>query len=260
MGLAKGTLSEIFRRRRTYVTINADTPVSEQHLHPLSGALLILTKIDKKPFPVQGRYAVGWLGEQQKKLWHYKNFQTEADARQFFEHHKKSGPPQNNYFKQDHQVNDVYGWEARFRLKTMALSVPQMEFITGKLSQIFNMEAPTIAFKPGKKKKVYAEANLQANKIIMYRPQLALLLHEMAHLVNDQVNKDKWAWHGPGFVRTYLSILSLFPIIADADKLEEQAREDGLSIARESSVPASRKLKKWRDQCGGKPHCDPMPT
>ncbi|MCM2344768.1 MAG: hypothetical protein NDJ24_09430 [Alphaproteobacteria bacterium] len=260
MGFKKGALSDIFRRRRSLIKINDDTPISEQHLHPLSGAVLVLTKIDSKPRPVQGRYAVGWLGEGRQHLWYYKNFQTEADARQFFERHKKDGPPQNNYFKQDQQVNEVYGWEHHFRLKTMALTIPQMEFVTGKLAQIFNMEAPVVTFKPGKKKKTYAEADLQNNKIIMYRPQLALLLHEMAHLVNDQVNQDKWAWHGPGFVRTYLSILSLFPIIAPAEKLEALARESGLSIAKENNVRASRLLRKWRDHCNGDPHCDPTPT
>ncbi|QQG36473.1 MAG: hypothetical protein HYS17_01380 [Micavibrio aeruginosavorus] len=254
-----GTLSEIFRRRRSLVKIHDGTPVYQQHLHPLSGASLILARTDARPRPVQGRYIVGWLVAESDRLWHYRNFQTETEARQFFENHKKSGPPQNQHFKNDRQVAEVYSWEHSFRLSTMALSVPQMESVVRKLSQIFNMEAPEVVFKP-KKRKVYAEADLENNKIIMYRPHLALLLHEMAHLVNDQVNKDKWAWHGPGFMRTYLGILSLFPILAKEGKLEELAREHGLSIAREQGVPASRLLRKWHNQCSNTPHCDPTPT
>lgn len=252
------TLSEVFRRRRSLVKIKDDTPIYDRHLHPLSGALLVMARTETKPRPVQGRYIVGWLGEGLDTLWHYKNFQTETEARQFFENHKRSGPPQTRHFKNDRQVGEVYDWEHHFRLKTMALNLSQMESVVGKLSQIFNMEAPTVVFRP-KKRKVYAEADLEKNKIIMYRPNLALLLHEMAHLVNDQINKDKWAWHGPGFLRTYLGILSLFPVIATDRKLEELAQEHGLNIAKENSIPASRILRKWRNQCGSTPHCDPTP-
>lgn len=245
MAFKKGDLAEAFRKRRRGLALGESLALQLEHQHPASGARLIFAKTEKKPRPVEGPYIVGWVAPDEQTVWFYRNFETQQQSLSFFRAHKKSGPPDHDDFKYDGQVNDVYGWEDSFRLRTKALDISGMEKIVVTLSDIFNIQAPGVSYKPGKKKKTYAEASLQDNEITMYRPNLALLLHEFAHLVNDQVNKDKWAWHGPGFVRTYLSILSLFPKVAGNKDLEALAVKKGISIAQENDIPASRQLRNW---------------
>ena len=256
MAFKKGDLADIFRKRRRGLIPGESFPVELEHQHPFSGARLVYAKTGQKPRPVAGPYIVGWVPPGEQMMWFYRNFQTQQESIMFFMNQKVSGPPDHDDFKHDDQVNDVYGWEDAFRLKTKELALPQMNNVIRKLSDIFNIEAPGVTYKPGKKKKTYAEASLQHNEIIMYRPHLALLLHEFAHLVNDQVNQDKWAWHGPGFVRTYLSILALFPAIGN---FEGAAIKAGLKIANGTDVPASEHLQAWidRDHAGKTPNLMP---
>lgn len=246
----KGALSRAFRRARDILRPGITLPVLLQKTHPLSGAHLILGKSPRKR--ASGSFIVGWQGALDNSMWYYKNFYTQREALCFFNKQFPLGPPVNAVFKDDSQVNKEYGWEAGFRLTTKKLTLPQMQEVTSSLSEIFNMAAPEIALKE-RKKKTYAEALLTENKINMYRENLAILLHEFSHLVNDQINKDQWAWHGPGFVRTYLAILSLFPEVGDVAYYEEQARNQGLLIADEDDVPACQMIKIWQNQPGGPP-------
>lgn len=245
MAFQKGDLTTLFLRRRRRMIPEQSVSVESKYTHPATGARLIFAKIEKKPGPANGPYIVGWLATDEDNTWFYRNFQTQQESLSFFIKQKSFGPPDHDHFKYDPQMNDVYKWEGRFRMKSPALSLPEMNHVAGKLSEIFNMEAPKVSYNPMKKKKTYAEAALADNHIIMYRPNLALLLHEFAHLVNDQINRDKWAWHGPGFVRTYLSILSLFPKIAKDLDLETLAKEHGIKVARTTDIRASRHLQAW---------------
>jgi|GEM_PF-3515116 len=249
MAFSKGVLTEEFRKRRRGLTLGASAPVEMQWTHPLSGARLILTKTDQKPKPVNGSYVVGWhAADDEKTLWYYKNFETREKAVAFFRAHEKTDPPTYNHFKSDPQVNDVYRWEALFREDSPTLKLKQMEDITTRLADIFNMEAPKIIYKPDRRNKVYAEAGLADNTITMRRANLAILIHEFAHLANDQFNKDVWVWHGRGFMRTYLSLMSLFPKLAGDKDPAALAKERKLDIAAERDVPVSRHLKAWLKQ------------
>ncbi len=253
MAFQKGDLTMLFLRRRRRMILEQSVPVESKYTHPATGARLIFAKINEKPRPASGPYVVGWLGADENKTWFYRNFQTRQESISFFIKQKNFGPPGHNHFRHDPQMNDVYRWEDHFRLQSRELSLPEMKRVVGKLSEIFNMEAPGVSYIPKQKSRTYAEAVLDDNHIIMYRPHLALLLHEFAHLVNDQVNRDKWAWHGPGFVRTYLSILSLFPEIAKDQDLEALAKQDGIKIARTNDIRASRHLQAWiRENYGDK--------
>ena len=262
MALHKGALSAEFGRRRRGLTLGEALPVLADYEHPLSGARLILAKIERKPHPPNGVYIVGWLPPDETIMWFFKNFETQAQARAAFQAQKRIGPPVKNDFQYDPQMNDVYDWEDQFRLKTRELSLGEMRTLTSNLSEIFNVAAPDVVYKPGKKKKTYAEASLQDSVITMYRPNIALLLHEFAHLINDQINKDKWAWHGAGFMRTYLSILSLFPSIKEEEQLLSSALERKLRIANTEDVPACRLLQRWlkHHQTVGEPSTKPSPT
>ncbi len=258
MAFEKGTLTETFRRRRRGFLPENEASFPFQHVHPASGAKLFFAKL-KKPPRGQGPYVVGWLPQSDAVTSFYKNFDEHAEALSFFHQARNGAPPVVNDFQYDPQMNDVYGWESAFRLKSRVLTQQSMERISARLADIFNMEAPGIEYRPNKKKRTYAEADLKRNVIQMYRPNLALLLHEFAHLVNDQVNKDNWAWHGPGFMRTYLAILSLFPKVGQHRNLEQTAREQGISIADEEDIPAIQCLKKWRSRQDSAPSTMPGP-
>lgn len=253
MAFTQGTLTEEFRKRRRALLPDAllpggTQPVLATHTHPLSGAQLMLARLDKKPYPVQGRYVTGWALPGEEILWYYRNFQTEQQARGFFKECRKSGPPARGDFLYDGQVNQIYEWQRHFQYGSQALSLTQMQTLTHKLSDIFNMNAPTVLYKPQAKKTIHAEAVLAENTIKMYRPHLSMLLHEMAHLVNDQINQDRWAWHGPGFMRTYLSLLSLFPQIAGPKNIEMLATDAGIAIAPAEVVKSCALLKDWLKQ------------
>ncbi len=262
MAFKKGDLAEIFRKRRRGLTLGETLPLTLVHKHPYSGAQLIFAKSEIRPRPVEGPYVVGWLPSGDQTMWFYRRFETQQESLAFFRVQKRKGPPDHDEFKYDDQMNDVYGWEGGFRLKTQELTLSEMKKVVASLSDIFNIEAPDVSYKPGKKKKTYAEASLQDNEIIMYRPNLALLLHEFAHLINDQVNQDKWAWHGPGFVRTYLSVLSLFPDMLKERNFEKEAITAHIKIAREEDIPASRHVRDWvENHCAGKiPNLIPSAT
>jgi len=262
MAYKKGDLADIFRKRRRGLTLGESLPLTLVHKHPFSGAQLIFSRSDLRPRPVEGPYVVGWLPPGDQTMWFYRRFETQQESLAFFRMQQVKGPPDHEEFKYDDQMNDVYRWEDAFRLKTQELAPAAMKKVILNLSDIFNIEAPKVSYKPGKKKKTYAEACLQNNEIIMYRPNLALLLHEFSHLINDQVNHDKWTWHGPGFVRTYLSILSLFPDMVKDRDFEKEALAARISIAREEDIPASRHVRDWIDNhCAGKiPNLIPSAT
>ncbi len=246
MAFTKGALTEEFRKRRRGLSLGAHLPLIQEHIHPLSGARLIIAKIERKPYPVQGRYVVGWVAPEEQTLWFYRNVETERQARALFKNCRDSGPPDKNDFHYDPQMNPVYSWQDHFQFHSRQLQLAEMKTITSKLADIFNMEAPGVIYNPKSARKCDAEAMLDKNEIRMYRPYLSMLLHEFAHLLNDQVNRDKWAWHGPGFMRTYLSVLSLFPEVAGRQDLEKLARDTSqIKIADERDVPSCQILKDW---------------
>ena len=246
MAFTKGALTEEFRKRRRGLSPGGHFSLLQEHMHPLSGARLIIAKIERKPFPVQGRYVVGWIAPDERVMWFYRNVETERQARTLFRSCRDAGPPNRNHFHYDPQMNPVYGWQDHFQFHSRQLSLEEMKSITGKLADIFNMEAPHVIYNPKTGRKCEAEAVLDKNEIRMYRPYLSILLHEFTHLLNDQVNRDKWAWHGPGFMRTFLSVLSLFPEVAGKLDLEKLARDTNeIKIADERDVPSCRILKDW---------------
>ncbi len=246
MAFTKGALTEEFRKRRRGLSLGERLSLLYEHVHPLSGARLVVAKIERKPYPVQGRYVVGWLAPDEGTLWFYRNVETERQARTLLRNCRDAGPPNRDHFHYDPQVNPVYSWQDHFQFHSRQLALDEMKSITGKLATIFNMEAPNVIYEPRSGRRCEAEAILDKNEIRMYRPYLSILLHEFAHLLNDQVNRDKWAWHGPGFMRTFLSVLSLFPEVAGRLDLEKLARDtNGIKIADERDVPSSQILKDW---------------
>lgn len=246
MALTKGVLTEEFRKRRRGLRLGEQLPLLLEHTHPLSGARLVVARIERKPWPVQGRYVAGWVAPDENVLWFYRNVETERQARLIFKDRREAGPPDRPHFHDDPQISAVYGWQDHFQFHSRPLALAEMESVTGKLAAIFNMKAPGVTYKPNSKRRCDAEAILDKNEIRMYRPYLSMLLHEFAHLLNDQVNCDKWAWHGPGFMRTFLSVLSLFPEVAGERDLEKLARESGqIKIADADDVPSCGVLKDW---------------
>lgn len=246
MALSKGALTEEFRKRRRGLAPGGHVPLLQDYIHPLSHARLVMARIDRKPYPVQGRYIVGWLAPDEEILWFYRNIETERQARAVFKKCRDIGPPDQDHFHADPQVNAVYSWQDGFQFHSRQLYLDEMKDITGKLADIFNMEAPKVVYDPRSKRKCDAEALLDKNEIRMYRPYLSMLLHEFAHLLNDQINRDKWAWHGPGFMRTFLSVLTLYPEVAGKRDLEKLARDTkNIQIADENDVISCGVLKNW---------------
>lgn len=249
MAYKKGALTDEFRKRRRGLILGEALPLHLEYIHPYSGARLVFAKIDSKPRPIQGPYIVGWVAPGEEAVWFYRNFETQQASRAFFRQQKDMGPPDHNDFKNDGQVNNVYTFEKNIHQSSKKLTVPQMKKIVSDLSVIFNMTAPDVIYRPKPKSKTYAEADFEKNEIKMHRSNLTILLHEFSHLANNQINKDKWIWHGPAFVRTYLSILSLFPEIAANQDLEARAMKT-LKIANQSDVPACRVLQEWKTRQG----------
>ncbi len=245
MSFSQGMLTEEFRKRRRGLLCERGLSLLQESTHPLSGARLVMARLDKKPYPEQGRYVTGWFLPGAQVLWFYRNFETAAHASRCFQQCQKDGPPLHQDFLYDEQVNAVYGWQDLFQFDSKKLTQPEMETVTQKLAAIFNISAPLVIYQPDKKKTTYAEALLAESKIKMYRPYLSMLLHEFAHLVNDQVNQDKWAWHGPGFMRSFLSILSLFPDLAGGKDIEQHARQAAIEIAEAQDVRSCAVLQDW---------------
>ncbi len=52
MAFTKGALTEEFRKRRRGLSPGGHFSLLQEHMHPLSGARLIIAKIERKPFPV----------------------------------------------------------------------------------------------------------------------------------------------------------------------------------------------------------------
>lgn len=257
MGLSSATLRAAFRKRRRAIVCGAEAQPLQSYIHPLSGAQLVMGRLDRKPYPVQGRYIAGWAATPDQALWFYRNFETERAARDFFNLCRASGPPLHPEFQDDAQVQEVYGWQNHFQFQSRALSIPEMEKVTQNIAGIFNINAPKIVCKLYAKKRTHAEALLAENVIKMYRPHLSMLLHEAAHLINDQVNQDKWVWHGPGFMRTYLSLLALFPQVAGDQDIEAQARAEHIAIADAKDVPSCALLQNWLQRQAADPKTMP---
>lgn len=245
MAFSKGGLTETFRQRRRSLYPGVHLPLFQEHTHPLSGARLVTGKIGKKPYPVQGRYAVGWIAPDESILCFYRNVETERKARNVFARCREEGPPVHSRFFCDSQANDVYRWQDDFQFLSRPLDLDEMKKVTGALAAIFNMKAPEVSYRPDARKQYKAEAILDKSEIRMYHPHLSTLIHEFAHLLNDQVNGDKWVWHGPGFMRTFLSVLSLFPDIAGGQDIERLARNKNIRIADAADVPSCRHLENW---------------
>lgn len=212
--------------------------VIAQHEHAPSGARLILARA--KTADGTPCYAVGWAACWQKNMRAYRTYPNPGKARVYFNRTRHKDPPQNSALCRDWQRNKVYGWEEDTLDKTtLTLDETQMKNVIRKISADFNLAAqPALRLSGAARDYSYYDAAL--DEIGMGHRTLSALLHELAHAIDMRANGNRWAGHGPGFMRTLITLAAQYQYWQDEKDLEDSARKAGLKIAPRATAASPR--------------------
>lgn len=227
-------------RSRRRLHLDDDLTVISECRHEISGARLILARnnvSEAHPF------VTAWVAPWQKTIRDFTLHETQEAAAAWFDMKRDSEPPVTADLKRDWLQNTVYGWEGKtIRRHDSALSREHMKKIAECVSKDFNLvSVPTISARK-KQNRNLADYNDEKNHIRVHNGQwrLSYVLHELAHAIDGRVNGNKWAAHGPSFMRTLLIVVEKYKYWHDAQNLEDLAVKDGIMIAPEQALPISR--------------------
>jgi hypothetical protein len=206
--------------------------------HVFSGARLILARKAHKDGAAPS-YIVAWVAPWQKSITEYDVFASAADARAAFAERKTKQPPATPSLTRDFQVSRVYKWEEENIDSTSVKITPeQMRRVVTRIAQDFNMAAPKLTHRePRARKYITSHYHIDEHSIEMQHKNLSAVLHELAHAIDISVNGNKWAHHGPSFVRTLIRLADKYQFWHDPQELEESAKAAGILVAPESAVP-----------------------
>ena len=168
-------------------------------------------------------------------------FQEEDIARGLFNKRGKENPPETPSLQRDWQQSKEYRWEYEALYKSSPrISIEQMERVVRRISDDFNIAAPTIRYrKPHPTHKNPSSSyDSDLDKILMKHKEMSFVIHELAHAIDEKINGNKWSAHSPSFVRTVIHLAERYQFWHDPKVLEAKAIELGLQIAPESSLPA----------------------
>lgn len=233
MGHAKGQGAATRRRLR----LDKDLEIVAERRHDLSGARLILAR--EKAAPGEA-FVTAWVAPWQRTIRDYVRHGSEAGATADFDRKKEIEPPVTPALTRDWQQGAVYDWENRtINRHDSALSPEHMDKIAAKVAEEFNLAAAPTVDARSKRLQWLADYDDDKHHIRVHNGQwrLSYVLHELAHAVDSKVNGNKWADHGPSFVRTLLMIVERYKYWHDADDLEKSAEEDGIMIAPAEALP-----------------------
>jgi hypothetical protein len=134
----------------------------------------------------------------------------------------------------DWQREKVYAWERDAIDKSSPRLPPaQMENVIRRISRDFNLAAaPTMDYAaPDEEKGAYSFYLPSHDHIHMGHDELSAVIHEMAHAIDEKINGNSWAGHGPSYVRTLLMLAARYQYWLDPEALERSAKAAGLAIA-----------------------------
>ncbi|HEY8192219.1 MAG TPA: hypothetical protein VIG74_07325 [Alphaproteobacteria bacterium] len=88
-------------------------------------------------------------------------------------------------------------------------------------------------------KSTYADYHGEKHRIRVREKywRLNFVLHELAHAIDEKINGNCWAAHGPSFMRTLLAIVEDNKRWFDTKELEASAAADGIAIAPAVALP-----------------------
>lgn len=174
-----------------------------------------------------------WVAPWQRTISNYTLHKTQENATAWFEMEKDEDPPLTPAMKRDWQRSLVYGWEDKtIRHHDSTLSRDHMNKIAERVSADFNLASvPTISARK-ERHRFLADYDGEKNHIRVHGQwRLSYILHELAHAIDEKINGNHWADHGPSFMRTLLIVVEKYKYWHDAQNLEGLAVKDGILIA-----------------------------
>lgn len=217
--------------------LEKDLLILQEHRHALSGARLILAREEKRG---KINFITAWVAPWQRTIRDFTRHSSEDLAISCFEELKNADPPVTPSLKRDWQQGAVYKWEEKtIRRHDSDLSREHMKKIVSLVAKEFNLA--TVPEISARKKHLQwlADYNDETHSIRVHngRWRLSYVLHEMAHAIDTKLNGNKWADHGPSFMRTLLAVIEKYKYWHDADDLEKSASASGLKIAATRELP-----------------------
>lgn len=222
--------------------IERDLEIIDSHRHEISGAQFILARL-KKSSPES--FIIAWVAPWQKTIGDYTMHDKESSAGALFEIDRHITPPETPALTRDWQVTKVYDWENKTVCRADALLTKEaMEKAVRDISATFNLAAiPALDLRRHRLTKTCGDWDGEGNRIRIRektrekRWRLSHLLHEMAHAIDEKVNGNRWAAHGPSFVRTFLATVETYNKWHDIAELEQAAAAQRVMITPASALP-----------------------
>jgi hypothetical protein len=223
--------------------------VIREHMHALSGARLRVSVIPRDFKNEVGQVLiepllVSWSSARQKTISRYFITEDKGLAFEVFDDQKsRNTPPNRPYFKRDYQEEEVVSFSAKLAKNAGRYSVSQMQNLTKKIAQEFNMIAPLVEHRrpEAEEENYYGFAISELNKILMHTPNMAYVLHEHGHIIDDKIAGNTWVDHGPSFVRIFMFLAQRYMHFSPL-QMEFMARECHLDVADLNAIPNAELL------------------
>ena len=203
--------------------------IEAQATHDISGASLYILRNE-----TDNGLLVCWTAPWQRSIREYHSPATMREARAMFKAMTEWGPPQTPSLCRDWQRDRLYAWESEAIDKASPRLPPaQMENVIRRISRDFNLAAaPTMDYAPPDADKgAYSFYLPSQEHIHMGHDELSAVIHEMAHAIDEKINGNNWAAHGPSYVRTLLMLAARYQYWLEPEALERSAKAAGLAIA-----------------------------
>lgn len=232
---------------RGKLSLEQDLKILYEYTHPISAARLIMAETnakygnDKDKSP---RYILAWVGAEQDDVEIYRYFKDKKKAFNQYTATAQKPPPTREDILHDWQQQRVYDWEeTQFGHMLSNLGAEQMQRAADKIAEDFNIDRIKIS-----QEKPHGNSHFTYNyyypgdhSITLEDKHIETLFHEVAHAIDGKANHNKWADHGPSFVRTLITVMDKY-LFFDPDKLEASAKEAGLHVAPRDALPGLPKL------------------
>lgn len=220
---------------RRKLRIDKDLEILDTHRHEISGANFICARVKKTGAE---SFITAWVAPWQKTISDYKLHPDYPHASTVFDAGRHESPPETSALTRDWQCTKVYGWEDKTtrRYDTKPIQQKHMDKTIRDICADFNLEAlPKI--RRHHMARAYADYNGEENLIRIETQRLNFVLHELAHAIDEKINGNKWAAHGPSFVRTLLAVVDRYMRWHDVEELEQVAVADKIAITPAAALP-----------------------
>jgi hypothetical protein len=120
----------------------------------------------------------------------------------------------------------------------MNIKPEQMERVIKRISEDFNMDKPSVAYRKPHQHSAYIVSSYTPDEhaIQMQHRKLSYVLHEVAHAIDTRMGNE-WADHGPSFVRILIRLADKYQFWHSAEELEKSAKKAGIAVAPDHAVP-----------------------